>query len=814
MRVGLFSFFHNDDFGGVVVLKKNGVLSFLLVCAGYILLLAVVYYPVVFQAMVPAAPDALVPAALDTALQQLQHASGRYPLWQPWVFSGMPTVEAFSYLSGLYFPNSAIAFLHLDGMLLQLIHLLFGGVGMYLFLRHQSAAAAAAWFGGAVFMLNPALTAMLVHGHGSQLMTAAYLPWLLWAAMRLMERGRLQDAGMLAILAGFQLQRSHVQIAWYSWLFMLLLVLFLSFSGRIPLRRLAARWGLLAVALGCALLMSAAIWLPASGYAPWSVRGMASGGGGSAWEYATLWSMHPIEFSTLLLPGIFGFGGITYWGFMPFTDFPHYTGVIVLLLAFLGGWSLRREALGRLFLFVALLSVLLSFGRFFSPVFDLFYHAAPFFSRFRVPSMALIMFSTVAAALAAHGAGALFRVCPETLHKPLRWASLAFALLLVVMLMLGAGGVGENFFRSLFPPPSAGSFDLVWMVNRVRWELIEGAALLFALFLAIAAGLLWLGIKKLIPFHFAIHLLLAAALADLAFCSMQIVSPPPSSLRSASLVNRESFRPALQPDEVTSWLARQEKPMRIYPAGPLFSENKFAISGIESVGGYHPAKLARYEQFLAGTRNLASLGVLKCLNVGFVLTAAPVEHPSLTLVKTGDLQRIGGPQKTWVYRLEGTMPRVWSAGRAVGVADDGELFRLLEGQGGEESVRSGEAVFVDESSPLAGKTFSPAIIMKSERDSESALIELSAAGEALLVQSEIFYPLRWKADIDGHPVAVERLNGLLRGVVVPAGTHRVRFVYDRSSFETGRMLSFAGFGAALLMLVAGVFTGGRGSEEN
>ncbi len=191
------------------------------------------------------------------------------------------------------------------------------------------------------------------------------------------------------------------------------------------------------------------------------------------------------------------------------------------------------------------------------------------------------------------------------------------------------------------------------MVNRVRWELIEGAALLFALFLAIAAGLLWLGIKKLIPFHFAIHLLLAAALADLAFCSMQIVSPPPSSLRSASLVNRESFRPALQPDEVTSWLARQEKPMRIYPAGPLFSENKFAISGIESVGGYHPAKLARYEQFLAGTRNLASLGVLKCLNVGFVLTAAPVEHPSLTLVKTGDLQRIGGLRKHGFTGLKG-----------------------------------------------------------------------------------------------------------------------------------------------------------------
>jgi len=793
---------------------QNRILSFALVVAGYGLLLAAVYYPVVFQAMVPAAPDSIVPAALDNALQHLQHTSGRYPLWQPWVFSGMPTVEAFSFLSGLYFPNAATAFLHLDGMALQLIHLLFGGMGMYFFLRNQSIALSAAWFGGAVFMLNPAMTAMLVHGHGSQLMTAAYLPWLLWAAMRLMERGRLQDAGMLAILAGFQLQRSHVQIAWYSWLLMLILVVVLSFSSRLPIRKLFGRWGLLLVALGCALLMSAAIWLPASGYAPWSVRGMASGGAGSAWEYATLWSMHPIEFGTLLLPGIFGFGGITYWGFMPFTDYPHYTGIVVLLLAFVGGWVLRREPLGFLYLFVALLSALLSFGRFFSPVFDLFYHAAPFFSRFRVPSMALIMFYPVVAALAAHGASALFRARPEILRNPLRWASLVFAVLLVLTLMLGAGGGSENFFRSLFPSPSVGSFDLAWMVNRVRWEQIEGGVLLMALFVAIAVGLLWLGIKKMIPLQVAIHLFLVAALVDLALCDIKIVSPSASSLRTGSLVSRESIRPALEPDEVTEWLARQEKPTRVYPAGPLFSENKFALSGIESVGGYHPAKFARYEQFLAGTGNLASLGVLRVLNVGFVLTASPVEHSSLTLVKSGELQLARGPQKVWIYRLDGTMPRVWTAGKAVGVADDRELFRLLERQGGQGTVQPGEVVYVDEASPLAGRSFSPAIITKVELESESSVIEISAPNEALLVQSEIFYPLRWRAYLDGQPVSVERVNGLLRGVVVPAGTHRVGFVYDRSVFETARTLSFAGFGVVLLMLIAGVFPWRRQREES
>ena len=67
--------------------------------------------------------------ALDRALQALQAKSGHFPLWQPWTFSGMPTVEAFSYLSGLYLPNLLLGFLHLDAMYIQLLHLVFAGMG-------------------------------------------------------------------------------------------------------------------------------------------------------------------------------------------------------------------------------------------------------------------------------------------------------------------------------------------------------------------------------------------------------------------------------------------------------------------------------------------------------------------------------------------------------------------------------------------------------------------------------------------------------------------------------------------------------------
>ena len=321
---------------------KKKILLLLSLFGGYTLLAVLLYYPLVFQSKILVTPDSLIPQASTMALDRLHAATGIYPLWQPWLFSGMPTVEAFSYLSRLYYPNVFFDLFHTDGIVLQLIHLAFAGFGVFLFLREYRLATLPAFFGGAVFMLNPYMTAMLVHGHGSQLMTAAYMPWMLWATMRLIDRGKLPDAGTLALVAGFQLQRSHVQIAYYSWMLTLLLAFCLFFFRRdsskttlcssvSPLLACGGDEGrhkgtfntlrlfsLLLLALGCGVAMSAAIYLPASKYAAYSVRGMAAQGGASSWEYATLWSMHPLELFTFLLPGAFGFGGVTYWGFMPF----------------------------------------------------------------------------------------------------------------------------------------------------------------------------------------------------------------------------------------------------------------------------------------------------------------------------------------------------------------------------------------------------------------------------------------------------------------------------------------------------------------
>ncbi len=776
---------------------KKKILSLLTVYGAYTLLALLLFWPLVFQPNTLLAPDSLIPHASTLALDKLQAETGAYPLWQPWLFSGMPTVEAFSYLSGLYYPNVVFNLFHTDGIVLQLLHLAFAGLGVFLFLRQYGLTTLAAPLGGAIFMLNPYMSAMLVHGHGSQLMTVAYMPWMLWATLRLMQRGGLADAGVLALLAAFQLQRSHVQIAYYSWMLVLLLAVTLFISRRASHKQNFRIVSLLLVALGCGVAMSASIYLPASEYASYSVRGVAAEGGGSAWEYATLWSMHPLELFTFLVPGFFGFGGVTYWGFMPFTDFPNYAGIVVLLLAVAGAVLRRKEPMTRFFVAAALLALLLSFGRFFSPIFDLFYHFAPLFSRFRVPSMALIMLYLIISFLAAIGVNDLLQRQPKRLLKPIRLGALFLATLL--LLFLAFEQPVESFFRTLYPEPQVGSFDLAFMVNKVRWENLTGSLLIVLMLASLFAGVLWLSIKGKLSHKLTGLLLFLLALGDLLWMDIQIIYPSANSLRPPVYADSRIVEPAFQPDDITRYLAAQQRPFRIYPAGPLFAENKFALFGIESVGGYHPAKLKLYEEFLAKTENLSSINVLRMLNVGYIVSPAPLGHPSLELVKTGTLQLASGPVTAYVYRLQQTAPRAWFANRVIAVNNNDELFaRILDDEA------SAGVAYVDDSLWRGANTFASATVTSLDAKAETMIVKVATPGEAFLVVSELYYPLRWKVKIDGRSAAMIKVNGLLRGVVVPAGSREVRFYYDRSGFETGRWISLGAFVVALLMVVGGV----------
>ena len=67
-------------------------------------------------------------------------------------------------------------------------------------------------------MITPFMVTMIIFGHGSQMMTAAYIPWIMCLTIRVLQRPNFFNVGLLAIFMGLQLQRAHVQIAYYTWM--------------------------------------------------------------------------------------------------------------------------------------------------------------------------------------------------------------------------------------------------------------------------------------------------------------------------------------------------------------------------------------------------------------------------------------------------------------------------------------------------------------------------------------------------------------------------------------------------------------------
>lgn len=784
---------------------KKAVWNHLAAATLFMLLGALLFGNVLLLRVVPGSPDSVTPMALSKALDALRASSGQYPLWEPWTFSGMPTVEAFSYLGGLYLPNLLFDRLHLDGVHTQWLHLVFAGMGGYLLSRRLGQSGLPAFLAGSAFMLNPFMAAMFAFGHGSQLMTASYMPWVLWAALRLAERVRLADAGLLALLLGLQLQRAHVQIAWYTWLlvvpFLLLLLFVVNRAGQKPVKV-----GLFAAA---ALLFGVAIslqlYLPALDYLPASSRAIA-GDPDAAYRYATMWSMHPAELLTYLLPGAFGFGGVTYWGFMPFTDFPHYAGIVVLILAAAGLYSGRKQPIVLFLAAAGLLFLLLSFGSWFSPVYDLFYNFAPLFRSFRVPSMALIGLALCLAQLAGYGLQAFLDRPLAQDSRVLRWSAVLLGVAAILFLLLE--GTLEQFLRGQFPLVQIGNPDIAAMAGNLRWSLWQGGFFLLLMGAGAVAGLVWLAARKMIdPVHAALLLVLISS-ADLLWLDRQLLFPGDRDLRPSPFVERSQLDRTLGPDEVTEFLSKQPGDFRIYPVGPLFSENKFAIYGIESVGGYHAAKLGSYQVFLARTSNLASIDVLRMLNVRFVVSPAPLDYPELSEAMSGVLRTAGGDMPVMVYQLDGARPRAWFAsevssvsGNAVGVDE------LLAGRGRPGGVWATGVPW------LGTKRFSTGTLVAMNRSPESIVLNVSSDGDAFLVLSEVHYPERWQLTVDGKPQQAAMVNGLIRGVPLPAGEHEVRFAYDRSRFETGRSISTASAAAVLLLIAGGTLLDFRKSRK-
>ncbi len=760
-----------------------------------IVVVAFLFNPVIFGGKTFGSPDSLSPKAVGMALNEVGKEIGEFPQWQPWVFSGMPSAEAFTHISKLYFPEHLFKLFFLPGMMIQMLHLLFAGIGCILLLRHLKCSPFAAVLGAVGFMVTPYMTTMVVHGHGSQMMTAAYIPWIFWLTIRLWEKPNFWDTGWLAILLGFQLQRAHAQIAYYTWLLVGaygLMVLVNGFIQKHKKSDLYSGLGFFTLACIMGIGLSLLIYLPAMDYTPFSVRG-GGAGGGADYNYATGWSFHPKEILTFFIPSAFGFGGQPYWGFMPFTDYPNYMGIIILLLAIIG-FVAKRELIHYFFIVTSALALLISFGRHFSVVYDLFFNLFPYFNKFRVPHMILILLQFNVAILAAYGLDAIGGL-KEKVIPNWGWVLAGFTAITLVAIVVGGSAI-ESFLRGSFTPPRVQDPRMGQAINILRWEMWQSDVWLMLFWIGSLLGITWLWIQRKVNKNVMLSIIVGLAIIDIGIINQKIIQPSRQSGRSSQLMANRAVDRYFREDEIIQYLKLDQSDYRIYPVGHLFGESRFAAFQIESIGGYHPAKLRAYNDFLSQTGNGASIPVLRMMNARYLISPEPLNHPDLIATKTGRLKSSRGELNAHVYTVRDVLPRAWFVNE-LKMVQENEILKQTTLQ----AFNPAEvALITDEVEQPSGE---PAKITKLDRGIHHATIHSESEGNQFLVLSEVFYPKRWKATIDGNPVETIKVNGILRGVSVPEGKHEINFSYDQSTYHTGKTISFISFAFALGMIAVG-----------
>ena len=773
--------------------KKTRVIPYALLLI--IVVWLIFFRGVLFQNMMFAGPDVLAGGAVfDKFGDDVIALEGHYPLWNPYVFCGMPALGSMSYTRYLY-PGDWVVWLfqkisggNLPRLFWLALHYLAGGLFMYLLIRELGGNTWGAAFGGIAFMITPHLVGLATIGHGGKALAMSLLPLVFWSMIRLQKRVSLLNFGLASLAIGLEVLGKHVQVAYYCLLavFALLLWNFVwsLIRGQKPSRAVVfAAVGVGAVVLG--FLISTVLYLPVQEYSAYSTRGGVEGGTG--FEYATAWSFHPKEIGTFIVPSLFGLKGNEYWGTMPFQQVTHYMGLLPLALA-IGLLFVRRDRFTVFFAVLALGALVVAFGRHFEPLFRLLYEGLPQFKKFRVPSMALILTQVSVPVLAGLGFSHLFSGDDKVKRRLAVVLVGVLAAFVVFSLVVKAaeGPIAKSAQQSFAErgrsdaPTSSQTAASMAGSDGMR-ALLIGLICLALIALPLGKGLIssenyrWLLVIGC----------LAVLLADLWTMNARFTNPVPAS----------SLEDYFHEDRYVRFLKSQPQPFRILEASRAgLSTNRWAYHRIQTIGGYQPAKLKVYDDFMNGVP-IVEEQMLNFLNVKYILAQRQLPEDRYTQVAPS------------LFMSQNALKRAFIVGKARVVEDERAHLALVA----DRSVDLSTEAFLFEDPGALDENVTGSVEITEYR-TDKIVARVRATGPCLMVLTDVYYPPGWKATVDGVSVPILRADYAFRAVHVSEGNHTVEFSSVSRSFRKGLTVSLASGLLSLGMILAGVLLERRAGE--
>ena len=468
-------------------------------------------------------------------------------------------------------------------------------------------------------------------------------------------------------------------------------------------------------------------------------------------------------------------------------------GIILLILAIVA-FIKNKDKFVWFLGATSILALLIAFGRHLPFVYNLFYNFAPYFNKFRIPSMILILLQFNIVVLAAIGLQKLIDMEWKVIPKWFWWSVGSLGIIAVLSIL------GSSIIRDIvsngFTQLRTNDPRYISLINDLRWKLWYQDLWIALLFIFGLLGTLYLMIKEKINKAAFTIIIGCLIVVDLFIVDNKILQPTEGSGRASQLVNKKVIERYFTQDAITTYLSNSDDEFRVYPIGNLFGESRLQAFGIESVGGYHPAKLAIYNRFLQNTNNISTLPIMRMMNIRFILSPQIINHPELKQVYNENMQTASGRIPIWVYEIDSNIDRAWFVENVEVVSED-ELWQSLMN----ESFNPTQTAYIIDDHPYS--TFSSGEIISANYLPNHISLDVETEQGGFLVVSEVYYPLRWKSYIDGEEVPTYETNGIIRGLWIDKGTHKVEFKYDKEIFNRGRTVSIISTIIALSLIAVG-----------
>ena len=774
-------------------------------------------------------------------LTEYQNRTGETTRWTNSIFGGMPTYQmspSYQSTDGLSQVMNAYHLWLPDNVWFLFAYLL----GFYILLRAFDFRQTLAALGSIMWAFSSYFLIIIAAGHLWKVMALAYLPPMI-AGIVLAYRGRyLSGFIVTALFTAFEIKANHVQMTYY-YLFVILFMVIAYLVKAVREKQLTGfmkSTGVVAAAAVIGIAINLSSLYHTWQYQKESMRGKSElvkknaanqTSSGLDRDYITQWSYGIDETLTLLVPNAKGGATVPlsknatamakadpqiqsmipqlydaipqYFGTQPGTSGPVYVGAFVLFLFILGLFIVRGSMKWAL-LAATVLSVLLAWGHNFMGFTNFFLDYIPMYAKFRTVASILVIAEFTIPLLAAL---ALKKIVdePEVLTKQMKFVYISLALTAGVALLIALfPGMMEPFISdqerqmitSIQGMDGNTANTILSNIAAMREAMVSADAWRSVIIILIGFALLFLYKMKKLRADYMVICMAVLCLVDM----WQV---------DKRYLNDEMFVPKSErdmPHQATSTdLAIMKDKSLDYRvlnlASNTFNENETSYFH-KSIGGYHPAKLRRYQEMIdayIAPEMQKAMQAIAATGGNMRAVDGVKTFPVLNMLNT----------KYFILPLQGgqTAPLLnpyaqgngWFVDKLTFVDDANAEYAAV----GKIDVRH-EAVADKKFEAVLGQAKandSTAFVKLDKYEPNNLQYTVSSRNGGVVVFSEVYYP-GWKATIDGQPAEIGRVNYILRAVSVKPGKHTVVLDFHPTSISTTETIAYIAI-VILLLAIAG-----------